>query len=265
MNIDYPSSVSKETRLHSVPSLPFPGGREVNPLHMFKWIAAGWRAARMQPVLWLSMALVCADFATLLGLLPLLRPLAVLLAPLVVGGLMFAQDNASKDQPVSIRDMFAAISRRSNALCVIGLYATTIVAIGYVVMLATFHASLTASVTANGVHSLSISYGGDQGALGAVESLLGASIYAVAMAAACFAPALVMLHDMTPHDAMIASLNGALRNWLVTLGCFAVMTLAVLFVPMVPLALRALVLTPVLTAVPLLAIYGAYRDVFIGK
>jgi hypothetical protein len=265
MNIDYPSDVSKETRLHSVPALTFPAGREVSPLHCFKWLAAGWRAASMQPVLWLGMALVCADFATLLSLLPLLRPLAVLLAPLVVGALMFAQDGASKDQPVSAREMFAAIGRRSNALCVIGLYAAALVAIGYVILLATFHVSLMASVTAGGVHNLSISYGGDQGVRGALEALLGASIYAIAIAAACFAPALVMLHDMTPHDAMVTSLSGALRNWPVTLGCFVVMTLAVLFVPMVPLAVWALVLTPVLTAVPLLAIYGAYRDVFIGK
>jgi hypothetical protein len=46
---------------------------------------------------------------------------------------------------------------------------------------------------------------------------------------------------------------------------FAAMTVAVLFAPMVPLMLRALVLTPLLTALPLLSIYGAYRDVFLGR
>jgi len=226
---------------------------------------SGARALSMQPVLWLSVLLICADFATLLGFLPLLRPLAVLLAPLAVGGLMFVQDGASKGEPVSMRDMFAALARRSNSLCVIGLYGAAIVAVGYVILLATFHVSLNMSVTAAGVHNLSMSYGGDHGVRGALESLLGASIFAVAIASACFAPALVMLHDMTPHDAMIASLSGAARNWPVTLMYFAAMTVAVLFAPMVPLALRALVLTPVLTAVPLLSIYGAYRDVFIGR
>jgi hypothetical protein len=219
----------------------------------------------VQPVLWLSVLLICADFATALGFLPLLRPLAVLLAPLVVGGLMVVQDDASKGEPVSLREVFAALARRSNALCVIGLYGAAIVAVGYVVLLATFHVSLDVSVTASGVHNLSISYDGDHGVRGALESLLGASIFAVAIASACFAPALVMLHDMTPHDAMIASLSGAARNWPVTLMYFAAMTVAVLFAPMVPLALRALVLTPLLTAVPLLSIYGAYRDVFVGR
>jgi hypothetical protein len=265
MNIDYPSDVSKETRLHRVPALPFSGGREVDPLHIADWLVSGWRAASMQPVLWLSVLLISADFATLLGLLPLLRPLAVLLAPLVVGALMFVQDGASKGEPVSIRETFAALARRSNALCVIGLYGAAIVAIGYVILLATFHVSLISSVTANGAHSLSITYGGDQGVRGALESLLGASIFAVAIAAACFAPALVMLHDMTPHDAMIASLSGAARNWPATLVYFVAMTVAVLLAPMAPLPLRALVLTPLLTAVPLLSIYGAYRDVFIGR
>src|SRR5271165_3895580 len=98
MNIDYPSDVSKETRLHRVPALPFSGGREVDPLRIAEWLVSGVRAASQQPVLWLSVLLVCADFATLLGFLPLLRPLAVLLAPLVMGGLMFVQDGASKGQ-----------------------------------------------------------------------------------------------------------------------------------------------------------------------
>ncbi|MGF6534821.1 MULTISPECIES: BPSS1780 family membrane protein [Paraburkholderia] len=265
MNIDYPSDVSKQTRLHRAPALPFSGGREVNPLHIADWLVSGVRALSMQPVLWLSVLLICADFATLLGFLPLLRPLAVLLAPLAVGGLMFVQDGASKGEPVSVREMFAALARRSNSLCVIGLYGAAIVAVGYLILLATFHVSLNMSVTAAGVHNFSMSYGGDHGVRGALESLLGASIFAVAIASACFAPALVMLHDMTPHDAMIASLSGAARNWPVTLMYFAAMTVAVLFAPMVPLALRALVLTPVLTAVPLLSIYGAYRDVFIGR
>ena len=265
MNIDFPSDVSKQTRLHRLSGLPFSGGREVNPLHISDWLRSGVRVASMQPVLWLSVLLVCADLATLLGFVPQLYPVAVLLAPLVVGGLMFVQDGASKGQPVSLRETFAALIRRSNALCLIGLYGAAIVAIGYVVLLATFHLSLNVSVTASGVHNVSISFGGDHGVRGALESLLGVSIFAVAIASACFAPALVILHNMTPHGAMLASLNGAARNWPVMVMYFAAMTVAVLFAPMVPLMLRALVLTPLLTALPLLSIYGAYRDVFLGR
>jgi hypothetical protein len=265
MNIDYPSDVSEETRRRRAPALPFPGGREVNPQRIADWLVSGARAASLQPVLWLSVLLVCADFVTLQGFLQLLRPLALLLTPLVVGGLMFVQDGANKGQPVSPRETLAALARRSNALWVIGMYSAAIVAVGYVVLLATFHVSLNASFTASGMHHVSISYGGAHGVSGALESLLGASIFAVAIASACFAPALVMLHDMTPHDAMIASLSGAARNWPVTLMYFAALALIVLFALMIPLALRALVLTPLMTAVPLLSIYGAYRDVFIGR
>jgi hypothetical protein len=248
-----------------MPALPYPGGREVNPLHLVEWLASGCRAAAQQPVLWLSVLLLSADLATLLGMLPLLRPLSILLAPVVVGALMFVQDAARKGEPVSVRETLAALARRSNALCVIGLYGAAIVALGYVVLLATFHVSLQSSVTASGQHFVSIMYGGDQGVRGALESLLGAAIFAVAIASACFAPALVMLHNMTPHDAMLESLSGAARNWPATLVYFVVATVAVLLAPTIPLAVRALVLTPLLTAAPLLSIYGAYRDVFIGR
>ena len=265
MNIDFPRGVSKQTRLHRVPARLFSGGREVNPQRIVDWLASGARAASQQPVLWLSVLLACADFATLQGFLPLLSALAVLLIPFVVGGLMFVQDGASKEQPVSLRETFAALARRSNALWVIGLYGAAIVALGYVVLLAAFHVSLNASVTASGAHNLSIAYDGGHGVRGALESLLGVSIFAIAIASTCFAPALVMLHDMTPHDAMISSAGGAARNWPVMMTYFAALTVAVLFATMAPLMLRALVLTPLLVAVPLLSIYGAYRDVFVDR
>jgi hypothetical protein len=265
MNTEYLQNVSKGTRFHRTPALPYAGGREVSPAHVVEWFMSGYRAACQQPVLWLSVLLIGADFATLLGMLPLLRPLAVLLAPLAVGALMYVQDGARKGEPATWQQMFAALARRSNALCVIGLYGAALVALGYVVLLATFHVSLQSTVLASGQHSVSIIYGGDHGVRGVLEALLGAAVFAVALASACFAPALVMLHDMTPHDAMLESLSGALRNWPVMLLAFVVTTLAVLFAPMVPLALRALVVTPLLTAVPLLSVYGAYRDVFIGR
>ncbi|MGF6727070.1 hypothetical protein P3T43_006462 [Paraburkholderia sp. GAS41] len=262
MNIDYPRDVSEPERLHRASPLPFSGAGDVDPLRMVSWLTSGVRALRMQPVLWLGVLLACADFATLLGFLPLLRPLAVLLAPLVVGGLMFVQNGASGGQSVSLRDTFAALARHGNALCMIALYGVAIVAIGHAVLFAAFHVALNVSVTAASVHNVSISYGGEHGAL---EGLLGVSVCVVAIAATCFAPALVMLHDMNPHRAMVASLSGVMRNWSVTITYLAALTVVVLMAPMVPLVLRALVLTPLLTAVPLLSIYGAYRDMFVGR
>ena len=256
---------SKETRLHRMPALHLSGGREVSPLHIADWVVSGVRAVSRHPVLWLSVLLLCADLATPLGFLRLLCPLAALLAPIAVGGLMFVQDGASKGEPVSLRETFAALGRRSNALCIIGLYGAAIVPIGHTVLPATFHVSLNASGAASGVHNVSINCGDHHRVVGALEVLLGASIFAVAIASACFAPALVMLRDMKPHAAMIASLRGAARNWPVAMMYFAAVTVAALSAPRVPLALRALVLRPVLTAVPLLSIYGAYRDVFIGR
>src|ERR1700679_2807262 len=100
MNIDFPSGVSKQTRLHRLSALPFSGGREVSPLHIVDWLVSGVRVLSVQPVLWLSVLLACADFSTLLGFVPLLRPVAVLLGPLVGGGLMLGQDAATRGQRV---------------------------------------------------------------------------------------------------------------------------------------------------------------------
>jgi hypothetical protein len=265
MNIDYPSDVSRQTRLHRVPARPLSGGREVNPLRIADWLVSGARAMSRQPVLWLSVLLVCADCVTLLGFLPLLCPLAVLLTPLAAAGLMFVQDGDRRGRSNLLRETLAALARRSNALCVIGLYGAAIAVVGYGVVLATLHVSLNLLANAGGVHNVLLKDGGGHGMRAALEALLGASIFAVAIAGTCFASALVMLQDMIPRRAMIAGLRGLARNWSVTLTYVIALTAAMVLAPMVPLALRALVLTPLLTAVPLLSLYGAYRDMFVGR
>lgn len=264
MNIDYPSHISREAHLRHGVLQPLNSENRVDITRVIAWFTSGLRAAQRQPVLWLSAILLCADFMTAARLLPVLRPLAVLLAPFFIGGGIVIQHTASNGQPLPLRKVLGTLAQKGNALCVIGLYGAAMVAIGHVIVLAASHVSLDASVTASGARSLSLSYGNDNGSQGIVGSLLCAWIFAAAIASTCFAPALVLLDDVSPQEATIASLHGAVRNWRVLMTCFAALTIVVLSAPFIPLPLRAFVLTPLLVAVPLLSLYGAYRDVFAG-
>lgn len=93
---------------------------------------------------------------------------------------------------------------------------------------------------------------------GTIATLVALPIFTVALAAAWFAPALVVLRDVAPLDAMGASLHGTIRNWRTTLIYVVAVADAVLLAHKVPLLASSLVLL-----VPmLLTIYGGYRDLF---
>jgi hypothetical protein len=265
MNTDCLSGSSNGIRHRYTSKLRYPEGREISALNVADWLASGWQAARTQPLLWLAVILGSADFATLLKLLPMYRPFAMLLAPLVAGALMLAQDRARDGEPARLGELLAAVVERRNALLAIGLYCAAIVLAGYAILFTALHVSMTAAATASGAHGLLITYDGGHAAQSVLESMIGVPIFAAALAAAWFAPSLVMLHDMTPLDAIAASFKGVARNWPMALVYFVAMTLAVWLAPMIPLMAYALVVTPVLAALMLLSMYGGYRDVFVGR
>jgi uncharacterized membrane protein len=178
---------------------------------------------------------------------------------------MFAQNRLRAGEPAAARELLAAVSKRRNALFAVGLSGAAIVLVGDMILFAILHLSLTTSITPYGAHALSIVYCGDNSTRTAVESLASFAIVAVAIGAMWFAPAFVILHGHTPFDAMTASLGGALRNWPVTLVYALVLTATVLLGPAIPLAVRALLVTPLIAGALLMSMYGSFRDVFVGR
>ena len=74
-----------------------------------------------------------------------------------------------------------------------------------------------------------------------------------------YAPALVLLHDMKPLDAMKASFSAGAKNFLPML-IFAVFLVVALFFAMLPAFLGLMLFLPVFSG----AVYASYRDIFVG-
>ena len=259
MKLDYPAQTFKRNTREPMPDTLEADGRTVRTTRLVSWLVAGARAAFAQPTLWMGVIAACVALLVLFKSMPLLRPLVVLAAPLVAGTLIYAQDRLHKGEPATMREIIEAVRAKSNSLFAIGLMSGAIVAIGYVVVIATMNLSLLAAIMTTGVRTISISYGGDEGMRGLIESLISVPILVIAIASAWFAPALAMLHDVAPLEAMMASLNGAARNWGASAVVLFTLTGATLLAPAVPMLASALAITPLL----LLTIYGAYRDVFV--
>lgn len=226
------------------------------------WIAHGVAVARLQPLWWVCALLVCADFATLLELVPRLQVLAPLVAPLAAGVLVLMQERASNARPWSLGEALTAIDGQRNALVAIGFGAVALVGLGHAVQYAAFHMSVAPVDTADGAHGLSIVFGTHRAVQAPFEPLVAVPFYVLGIAAFWFAPALVVLRKLSPLDAMAASLRAVLRNWPAALVYAAAIGADVLSAPFVPTLVRGLVTTPVVTALIVLSMYGSYRDVF---
>jgi uncharacterized membrane protein len=74
-----------------------------------------------------------------------------------------------------------------------------------------------------------------------------------------FAPALVFFHHMKPVDAMKASFEAGIKNWL-PMSIFGTLLMIMAFFAMLPLGLGLLLLLPVFSG----AVYASYRDIFEG-
>ncbi len=243
MNLEYLSGTRQTARARQ--ALPY--AREVDLARPFAWLASGWDAAREHPLMWLGAILAYADFITLLELAPVLRPLAVFFAPWLAGALMYAAGRAQAGRAVSLRDTFEALRARRNALIAVGLYGAVMVLIAYVftfglrdVLLMTPGVSFTA------------------------DWLVATPVFTLAVALAWFAPALVMLDNVSATHAIAASALAALRNWKILVPGIAAIAAGAYAMSFADTPLKALVLTPLLVTAPLLAMHAAYRDVF-GK
>jgi uncharacterized membrane protein len=156
---------------------------------------------------------------------------------------------------VNIGDLFAGFQRKLGPLALVGLLTLGIIAIGMVVlMLATGVDTFTRMIAhqPGGVPSLDAS--------GVIGLLVYMMVVAVAVAAAWFAPALVVLHDVAPLSAMRASVVGVVRNWLPGF-VYMLLLLALLIVGAIPFLLGWLVVIPL----SFLSVYESYRDVYVER
>lgn len=255
MSTHYPTRAGETSPQESL----YVAGRRVGLGRFANWLAEGVTGIRRCPGLWFGLATVCMVLVLLFRYVPLLRPLAVLIAPIVTGTVMAAQDRLRSAGKVTFAEVIQPVLQHRNALLGVGLLSAAIVATGYLFMIALLHASLMASVMTSGMRHLSITYGDDTGVRGMLEAAAIVPTLSVALAAAWFAPALVMLHGLSPVNAMVASLNGAARNWPILLIHIGVIGVAGAGGGVIPLSVSF----PVIGLLALLTIYPGYRDLFV--
>ncbi|WP_434112191.1 BPSS1780 family membrane protein [Paraburkholderia caffeinilytica] len=262
MNMHYSGGTAVPARPQPASWLRYPDSRVVGVQSVGGWLAEGMRIARANPVLWFVAILGCADLVTLFELAPPLRVLAVLVGPVLAAGLVLMQERASNARPWSIRETIEAVNVHRNALITIGQCGAAVAYAGHLIAFVAFHVSMRTSVASNGVHDLTIVYGAHNGTGNALEPVLNLLAYAVAASLVWFAPALVVLNNVSPLNAMAASLRAVARNWRVASVFGIAIAVDVWLATFAPLLLRGLLVTPLVSALIVLSMYGGYRGIF---
>ena len=228
-------------------------GRAVGAGRGWDWIVEAFALFRLQPGMWILMVVILGVLFVLMSMIPVLGSLAsALLLPIFGAGLMLGCRALDREGTLEMSHLFAGFKEKTGNLVMIGVFNL----VGWAVM-----AIAVIAVVGGGVF-MGAMRGGSIGAGMSIVSVLIAGLLVAALSvplymATWFAPALVVLHDVAPVDALKASFFACLRNW-IPFTVYSVVLLVLGLLAAIPLGLGYLVLLPVLAA----SIYTAYRDLF---
>jgi uncharacterized membrane protein len=221
------------------------------------WIGSGFRNFMKNPGMWIVLGLVLLICYIGISLIPFLGSLLVsLVSPVLTAGMLYAAKQAEDGQPVEFSHLFRGFqeSRALNGLLALGAVMVAGTIASMIVMFMLVGSAFMASMQAGGPEELSLLALGTGGLIGL---LLVLSIQLLVAATLVYAIPLVMFKGAAVGEAMSASINACIENWL-SLLVFGAIFLIVAIVAALPFGLGLIVLLPASFGM----LYASYRDIF---
>lgn len=230
-----------------------PGGRALEASRGWAWIAQGFEMFKREAGTWILITIVYVVIFIGLALIPVVGNLAsVILYPVFVGGIMLGCRSLAREGELELGHLFAGFKNRAGDLAVIGLLSVVAGIIAMIPMIVALGAGVMFGFSR-----------ADPEVLAAVGPgiligwLIAMGLIVPVLMALWFAPALVVLREMPPIEALKQSFRGCLRN-IVPFLVYGVVGLVLGVVAVIPFGLGLLVLIPVMMA----SVYVAFRDIF---
>jgi uncharacterized membrane protein len=225
-----------------------PQGRVVGTDRPLDWIKSGFVLFKRDPGVWIAIIVVLFVILAVLQLVGAVGSLASsLLTPVFVGGLMTGVKAQDEGGALNLNHAFAGFRENTGPLVIAGL-----------MFLGAVLAAMAVLAAFGGVAALG-GLAGRRAAMGI--GMIGALVVAALMIPVAmsmyFAPALIMLHRVTPAAALITSFRACMRNF-APFFVYGLLYLLIALVATVTFGLGWLVAGPVLVA----ALYYSYRDIF---
>lgn len=223
----------------------------------WQWIKRGYTLFMKAPLLWMVILLICFIAAAGLSAVPVVgEPLASLLLPAVLVGLMVGCRALERGEELELAHLFSGFQQRTTQLVTLGGIALVGQFLIFGAMMMVGGAALVGILTSGQpVEDPEVVKQAIAGA--GIAILLGITLFSVLLMAMQFAPMLVYFNNVAPLDAMKLSLRAFLAN----VGPMLVYGATFMFLAIlasIPMMLGWLVLMPVVFT----SLYVCYCDIF---
>lgn len=225
------------------------------------WLFEGFGYFKTNVPGWIGACILFFVVSIVLSLIPLVGSLAVnILMPVFMAGLILGCHAQHQGGEFTVNHLFAGFSNNTVQLVMLGLiYLLCVIAITVVALIMIF-------LTLGGLTFLEqLESGNPELILQNIRAvvlvvLVAMALYLPILMAYWFAPALVVLHDVAPVDALVMSFKACLLN-ILPFTLYGIIGLVLSIIAIIPFGLGLLILGPMIVA----SVYIAYRDIFISQ
>lgn len=221
-----------------------------------EWISQGYAMFKLHPGAWVATIVVGALVLMLLNFIPIIGDLFSFLTTYVwTGGLMLGCQAVADGKKFDVKYLFEGFRQPLLKLVGLSVIVTLVsVLVMFVVMGEMFVSLMMASEDP-------AAFGSNMDMMGLMLSILIAMALLIpVIMSAWFAPALIVLQNMSIIEAMKASFAGCIKNVLPFL-IYGIVMLALYIVGAIPLLLGLLVVLPIAIA----SMYSSYRAIYLSK
>lgn len=222
------------------------------------WIGQSWQIFKERPLLWIGSALLVGFITIILSLLAqtisyvgfIFNIAASFMGFTLMAGIAYLAYGIDNGLEISFGDLFAGFSYKLGDFFIMTLiyFGLTILLVLVIILPMAFFIGINAGMTSEvgiGVMLISLAF----------LLLLIPLIMMI-----WFAPALILLNDLKPFEAMKLSFKGCLRNVLPFLLYSIVMSIAFV-IAAIPLGLGLLIIGPL----AMIANYISYKEIFLAN
>lgn len=230
---------------------------QVPASHGWRWITEGFSLFRKNPVIWIALFIVYVLIGMLLSMIKVIGPIVFnLLAPVFVAGFMFGCRALDEEDELEINHLFAGFKHHTAQLITVGgMYLAGIIIIAGIMFAGSDSTVLQAIVSGDKAAQQQAAAAFGPGFV--FIALIGLALMTLLIMAYWFAPILVAFHELAPLDALKLSFRACLHN-ILPFFVYALISMVLLILAVIPLGLGLLVLIPTMTA----SLYVSYRDIF---
>jgi uncharacterized membrane protein len=236
--------------------------KKLNAARGWTWIKQGYQLIMRNPLMSITLALICALFMYTALRMPVLGPLlAVLLVPVVMVGYMRVCRALEEEETVELTHLFEGFRKHTAHLAALGGFLMLGMLLSSMAMVMVGGDALRAlleQVNSSNDPQMLMNAMAAAGSDVAFSLIVGFLLVCVVMLAFQYAPMLVFFNDVKPVDAMRASLSGSLRNLIPYTVYNIILQVIAIALSLLPFNIGLIVLLPL----GLTSLYVSYRNIF---